>query len=93
MAAKVRFTCGYGGIANRIPEHRNNGNMQPPIVTMEDKMKESTEVLTMLRNELASLSSIAKRADLPALAFLIGMAELEATQVEVAARREAIAER
>lgn len=42
--------------------------------------KESTEVLAMLRNALASLSTIAKSADLPAPAFLIGMAELEATQ-------------
>jgi hypothetical protein len=54
-------------------------------------MKESTEVLAALRSSLASLSSIAKSADLPALAFLIGMAELEATQAEVNARREVIA--
>jgi hypothetical protein len=53
-------------------------------------MKESTEVLAALRSSLASLSSIAKSADLPALAFLIGMAELEATQAEVNARREVV---
>jgi hypothetical protein len=54
-------------------------------------MKDSTEVLAVLRSSLASLSSIAKSADLPALAFLIGMAELEATQAEVNARREVAA--
>jgi hypothetical protein len=43
-----------------------------------------------LRSSLASLSSVAKSADLPALAFLIGMAELEATQAEVNARREVV---
>jgi hypothetical protein len=53
-------------------------------------MKESTEVLAALRSSLASLSSVAKSADLPALAFLIGMAELEATQAEVNARREVV---
>jgi hypothetical protein len=36
--------------------------------------------LALLRNSLAILSSIAEKADLPAQAFLIGMAELEATQ-------------
>jgi hypothetical protein len=50
-------------------------------------MKES-EVLALLRNSLAILSSIAKGADLPALAFLIGMAELEAVQAEAAAKRD-----
>lgn len=54
-------------------------------------MKESIEVLEILRGSLASLSSIAKNADLPALAFLIGMAELEATQAEVSARRKVAA--
>jgi hypothetical protein len=54
-------------------------------------MMESTVVLAALRSSLASLSSIAKSADLPALAFLIGMAELEATQAEVNARREVVA--
>jgi hypothetical protein len=54
-------------------------------------MKDSTEVLAVLRSSLASLSSIAKSADLPALAFLTGMAELEATQAEVNARREVAA--
>jgi hypothetical protein len=50
-------------------------------------MKE-TEVLAMLRNMLASLSSIATDADLPALAFLIGMAELEAAQTQAGIKRE-----
>jgi hypothetical protein len=54
---------------------------------MEGKMKK-TEVLTMLRNMLAILGSIAKDADLSALAFLIGMAELEAAQAEVNSKRE-----
>jgi hypothetical protein len=53
-------------------------------------MMESTVVLAALRSSLASLSSIAKSVDLPALAFLIGMAELEATQAEVNARREVV---
>jgi hypothetical protein len=47
---------------------------------MEGKMKETTGILAMLRNSLAILNSIAKGADLPALVFLIGMAELEADQ-------------
>jgi hypothetical protein len=54
---------------------------------MEGKMKES-ELLACLRNTLASLSSLAKGADLPALAFLIGMAELEAAQAEAIAKRD-----
>lgn len=52
-------------------------------------MKESTEVLAMLRNRLAILGSVAKGADLPALVFLIGMAELEAAQAEAAAKSDA----
>jgi hypothetical protein len=56
-------------------------------------MKETTEVLSMLRNTLAILSSIAKGADLPALVFLIDMAELEAAQAEANAKREAFAKR
>lgn len=52
-------------------------------------MKESTEVLSMLRNTLAILGSVAKDADLPALVFLIGMAELEAAQTEANAKNEA----
>ena len=52
-------------------------------------MKESTEVLAMLRNTLAILGSVAKGADLPALVFLIGMAELEAAQAEANAKSEA----
>ncbi len=52
-------------------------------------MKETTEVLTMLRHSLAILSSVAKSADLPALAFLIGMAELEAAHAETNATRDA----
>lgn len=55
-------------------------------------MKE-IEVLAMLRNTLGILSSVAKSADLPALAFLIGMAELEAAQAEAIAKREAFAKR
>ena len=53
-------------------------------------MKETTDVLTMLRHSLAILSSVAKSADLPALAFLIGMAELEAAQAETSAKRDAL---
>jgi len=52
-------------------------------------MKETTEVLTMLRQSLAILGVVAKSADLPALAFLIGMAELEAVQAETGAKRNA----
>jgi hypothetical protein len=55
-------------------------------------MKE-TEVLSMLRNTLGILSSIANSADLPALVFLIGMAELEAAQLEADAKRQAFANR
>jgi hypothetical protein len=47
----------------------------------------------MLRNTLAILGSIAQRADLPNLAFLIGMAELEAAQTEASARVMASAKR
>ena len=47
-----------------------------------------TEVLTMLRNMLAILSSTATDADFPALAFLIGMAELEAAQTQANVKRE-----
>jgi hypothetical protein len=53
---------------------------------MEGKMTETTETLALLRNSLAILSSIAERADLPVLAFLIGMAELEATQATAKAK-------
>ena len=56
-------------------------------------MKESTEVLAMLRNTLAILGSVAKGADLPALEFLIGMAELEAAQSEAAAKSDAARKR
>jgi hypothetical protein len=52
-------------------------------------MSEATEVLATLRNTLAILGSIAQREDLPALVFLIGMAELEAAQAESKARLEA----
>lgn len=55
-------------------------------------MKE-TEVLSMLRNSLGILSSIAKRADLPSLVFLIGMAELEAAQAEANAKNKGLAKR
>ncbi len=53
-------------------------------------MKETTEILAMLRHSLAALSSIAKGADFPALVFLIGMAELEAAQAEARAKRKAL---
>ena len=56
-------------------------------------MTETTETLALLRNSLAILSSIAERADLPALVFLIGMAELEATQAAVKAKRKAFKKR
>jgi hypothetical protein len=52
-------------------------------------MSETTDVLATLRNTLAILGSIAERADLPNLVFLIGMAELEAVQAEANARLEA----
>jgi hypothetical protein len=55
---------------------------------MEGKMTERTETLALLRNSLAVLSSIAERADLPALAFLIGMAKLGATQAAAKAKRK-----
>ena len=62
-------------------------------------MKETTEILALLRNSLAILGSIAKSADkraskdagLPALVFLIGMAELEASRAEVDAKRKIFA--
>jgi hypothetical protein len=54
-------------------------------------MKQTTEILGLLRNSLAILGSIAKsadkRANLPALVFLIGMAELEASRAEADAKR------
>jgi hypothetical protein len=53
-------------------------------------MKETTEILAMLRNSLAALGLIAKGAESPALAFLIGMAELEAAQAELKAKRKAL---
>jgi len=56
-------------------------------------MTETTETLALLRNSLAILSSIAERADLPALVFLIGMAELEATQAAAKAKRKAFKKR
>ena len=56
-------------------------------------MKESTEILAMLRNTLAILGSVAKDADLPALVVLIGMAELEAAQAETIAKSEAYKKR
>jgi hypothetical protein len=56
-------------------------------------MNEATEVLATLRNTLAILGSIAQREDLPALVFLIGMAELEAAQTEACAKVEAAAKR
>jgi hypothetical protein len=46
---------------------------------MAGDMKKA-KILSMLRNMLAILSSIAKSADLPALVFLIGMTDLEAAQ-------------
>jgi hypothetical protein len=55
---------------------------------MEGDVKE-TGVLAMLRNMLAILSSTATDADLPVLAFLIGMAELEAAQAQANVKREA----
>lgn len=56
-------------------------------------MSETAEILATLRNTLAILGSIAQRADFPNLAFLIGMAELEAAQTEVSARVEAATKR
>jgi hypothetical protein len=56
-------------------------------------MKDTTEALATLRNTLAILGSIAKDADLPALVFLIGMGELEATQAEANAKRDALAKK
>ena len=47
---------------------------------MEDTNKEGTTILAILHHTLAILSSIAKSADLPAFAFLIGMAESESAQ-------------
>jgi hypothetical protein len=41
---------------------------------MEGEMKE-TEILSMLRKTLGILGSVADNAELPALAFLIGMAD------------------
>lgn len=55
-------------------------------------MSATTEVLATLRNTLAILGSIAQREQLPALVFLIGMAELEAAQAEASAKIEAAAE-
>ncbi len=52
-------------------------------------MKETTEVLATIRNTLAILASLAERTDRPGLAFLIGMAELEAAQAEASASVEA----
>jgi len=60
---------------------------------MEGKMTETTETLALLRNSLSILSSIAERADLPALAFLIGMAELEATQAAAKSKRKTFKKR
>jgi hypothetical protein len=54
---------------------------------MEGDMKE-TEVLTTLRKMLAILSSVATNADLPARAFLIGMAELQAAQAQANVKRK-----
>lgn len=53
-------------------------------------MNEKTEILTTLRNMPAILGSLAKSVDRPALEFLIGMAELEAAQAEVAAKSDAV---
>jgi hypothetical protein len=51
------------------------------------KLRETTEVLAIdlakLRDTLVILGSIAKGADLPALVFLMSMAELEAVQAEL----------
>ena len=52
-------------------------------------MNQTSEILALLRNTLAISGSIAKAADLPALVFLIGMAELEAAQAEASANRKA----
>jgi hypothetical protein len=52
-------------------------------------MTETTETLALLRDSLAILSSIAETADLPALVFPIGMAELEAAQTPAKAKRKA----
>jgi hypothetical protein len=54
---------------------------------MEGDIKK-TEVLARLRNMLAVLSSIDADADLPALAFLIGMVELEASQSQANFKRK-----
>jgi hypothetical protein len=54
---------------------------------MEGKMKE-TEILRLIRNTLAMLSSLAEDAKLPSLVFLIGMAELEAAQAEAIAKHD-----
>ena len=56
-------------------------------------MTETTETLAPSRNSLAILVSIAERADLPALAFLIGMAELEATQAAAKSKRKTFKKR
>jgi len=71
--------CGCGGIetTNGVPAPTD---LQPPLVTMERKRKETTETLALLRNSLAILGSIAERADWPRWRFLIGMAELEPAQ-------------
>ena len=84
--------CGCGGIetTSRKP---TTTVIQPLLVTMEGKMTETTETLALLRNSLAILSSIAERADLPALAFLIGMAELEVTQAAAKSKRKTFKKR
>jgi hypothetical protein len=56
-------------------------------------MKDTTEVLALLRNSLTILSLIAERAGLPALVFLIGMAELEASQTAAKAKRKILKKR
>ena len=84
--------CGCGAIETTSRKHATTV-IQPLLVTMEGKMTETTETLALLRNSLAILVSIAERADLPALAFLIGMAELEATQAAAKSKRKTFKKR
>ena len=89
MAAKARSMCGCGGIETTSRKPATTV-IQSPLVIMEGKMTETTETLALLRNSLAILSSIAERADLPAL---IGLAELEATQTAAKAKRKTFKKR
>ncbi len=53
-------------------------------------MNQTIGALDTVRELLKVSASIAERADLGALVFLIGMAELEAAQAEIRAKAEAV---